>query len=73
MLADKNQGYLQIDTIVFGGFSQPYLKYQKTNKFTIAYQYFKKKLSDTFDFFMKINIKLFLHVDSIKFGGHVQS
>ena len=26
-----------------------------------------------FDFFMKINIKLFLHVDSIKFGGHVQS
>ena len=49
---DKNQSFLEADTIVFGGHNQACPKYPKQQVFAIFLQYLKKEGRSEFDFFV---------------------
>ena len=61
---DKNQSFLEADTIVFGGHSQAYPKYPKQQVFAIFLQYLKKEGRHEVDF-LHADKQTSLEVDTI--------
>ena len=71
--ADKNQSFLQIDTIILGVCVARHAQVTQNNKFSISLQYLKKKVSDEVNFLLVEKHESFLQIDTMNFSGDDQA
>ena len=69
--ADKHESLLQIDTMIFDGDGQAFLKFSKYKSLQCLYNISKKEVRDKVDFLHADKHQSFLQVDSNTLGINV--